>query len=284
MSPVLKVNFRDDWKEFLERTLADYDLSNAPSQSVEENTVTYFNAKRRIARNTGRVVHESRELCIPKQHHGDYSLLKRITSEGGDLKPYLSRDIQKKRADKNDSLLNAWGIQHLHFQPEGTRDVLFVRITDSEIFALQALPHGHGHSQVWVNTTLLEILHDNWLGVTSGKVVGVPGESLTATQRTTLRRRNVNFATAMRDGTVYVTPGGGTTMAGHCFSDIRNSAQILSNLTYWQKQVEANEGSFRAALGIFVPSELSIKMVFDKEECWLYEPTKQAKLSLRLQK
>ena len=141
---MIKVDFRNDWKEFLEKDMVAYGLEYAPSKSAEENTIRYLNAKRRIARSTGRTIHESKELCIPIEYVADYSSLRRLLlTEGGDLKPYLSRDIRKKRADKNDGILNAWGIQHLHFRPEGTGHVLFVKITDADIFVIQAAPHGN---------------------------------------------------------------------------------------------------------------------------------------------
>lgn len=54
----------------------------------------------------------------------------------GDLKRYLSRDILKKgRPDKNVGMLNASGIQHLHFDAEGTDHPLFTdcaRLCDSK--------------------------------------------------------------------------------------------------------------------------------------------------------
>jgi hypothetical protein len=117
---MIKLDFRNDWKEFLEQDLAGYDLQYDPLKSLGGNTVRYLNARRRTVCNIARSIYESRELCIPNQHRGDYSRLKRVM-RGGDLKPFLSRDIGKKRADKNDPLLNAWGIQHLHFKSQGSR-------------------------------------------------------------------------------------------------------------------------------------------------------------------
>src|SRR5208282_5279949 len=91
------------------------------SRALEENTMRYLNAQRRIPITARRAVHESRELSVPQEYEADYLALKSLIRSGGNLKPYLSRHIvKKKRPDKNDGLLNAWGIQHLHFRPEGT--------------------------------------------------------------------------------------------------------------------------------------------------------------------
>ena len=134
-----------------------------------------------------------------------------------------------------------------------------------------------------MNTSLLQILHDNWPEIAAGRVVGISGEPLTSTERIAIRKQNVNVATTMSDGTVYLSPGGGVTASGHCFFDIRDCARIFADLDNWQKVVEDNEANFRAALKMLSSEELSIKMMFERDECWLYEPSKHARLSLTLQ-
>jgi len=197
--------------------------------------------------------------------------------DGGDLVPYLSRDMRNNLADKNDRLFNAWGIYHLHFRPQGTRDVLFVKFTDREAFVLQSLQHGASHPDTWVDTTLLEILHNNWPEVAGGRITGIAGEVLTSSQRIALRRVNANFATEMPDGTVYLGDGG-LTASGNCVFDIRTSDEIFAALAYWQKLIEDNEANIRAALGVQLPQALSIKLMITPGDCWLYEPVSQRRL------
>jgi len=279
---MIKVDFQSDWKTFLEQDMMTYGLRYDTGQSLEDNTLRYLNAKRRIAPRTGRKVHESKELLIPKQHSTDYSLLKKLIEEGGNLEPYLSRDILKNRADKNDGLLNAWGIQHLHFQPQGTADVLFVKITDRDVFVIQSFPHGSSDPDVWVNPLLLQILHDNWPEIAAGKVVELQDESLTPERRTSLRHRNVNFTTAVSDGTIYLAPGGGVTSSGNCSFDVCDTDKIFAYLDYWQRLLEANEKVFRSALAIPLGDEFSIKMMFQNRQCWLYEPVRGVRLGITL--
>jgi hypothetical protein len=279
---MIKVDLRNDWKEFLRATgMSAYNLQFDESASLEANMDRYLNAKRRIPRQTRRVVHESRELCIPREYAACYSALKELMNDGGDLKPYLSRDIdKKKRADRNDGVLNAWGIQHLHFLPSGTPDVLLVKITDANVFVIQTLPHDR---DVWVNTSLLQILHDNWPEMAEGQGAGIQGESRTVAERLSLRDRNANFASTMADGTVYVSPGGGVVASGRCVSDIRAGDQILTELANCQKLLEGNEGNLRVALNMSPTEDLSIKMIVENDGCWLYEPTKHVRLSLTIQ-
>ena len=288
--PMLKVDFRADWAAFIRRDMTAYGLTFSRSRTLEENTDRYLNAKRRIPRQTARKIHESKELRIPSQYSNDYSALTKLIREGGDLKPYLSRDIDKKKSsDKNDALLNRWGIQHLHFQPCGTADVLFVKITEADVFVIQTLSHDHhAHPDVWVNTTLLQILHDNWPETAEGRVAGIQGESLMSSERLALQHQNRNFATTMSDGTVYVSPGGGVLESGRCFDDRVASDRIFGYLAYWQKVVEDNGANFRTALNIPSPEELLIKLTFENDHWWrlpiLYAPIKQARLSLAFQR
>jgi hypothetical protein len=285
--PMLKVDFRADWAAFIRSDMTGYGLTFSQSRTLEQNTDRYLNAKRRIPRQGAKTIHESKELRIPAQYANDYSALTKLIREGGDLKPYLSRDIgRKKSPDKNDPLLNRWGIQHLHFRRRGPGDVLFVKITDTDVFVIQAFPHDD--PQVWVNTSLLQILHDNWPETAEGRVAGIPGDSLLACERLALQYRNRNFATPMSDGTVYLSPGGGVMESGQCADDRVASDRILGYLAYWQRVVEDNAAELRAALGIPSPEKLVLHLIFENEDWWrapvLYAPIKQARLKLTLQR
>jgi hypothetical protein len=280
----LNVNFIGDWADFLrQRGLAACGLKYDPSRTRKENTMRYLNAhNRRTPITARRTVHESRELSIPQKYDADYLALKALIRSGGDLKPYLSRDIiKKKRPDKNDGLLNAWGIQHLHFQLQGTEHILLCRITDTDVFVIQALPHDH---DVWVDTSLLQILHDNWPEeIAAGRCRGIQGETLPANERLALRNQNANFATTMADDTVYLAPGGGLMASGDCSEDRSDCDKIFAELAYWQEVAKNNAARFRAALNWPASEELSIKMMFEDRECCLYEPTTRRRLSLTVQ-
>jgi len=280
----VNVDFTGDWCDFLRHSgMATCGLTYDESRTLEHNTMRYLNAHdRRVPITAPRAVHESRELSIPQEYQADYGALKSLITSVGDLKPYLSRDIlKKKRPDKNDGLLNSWGIQHLHFRPQGTPHILLCRITDTDVFVIQALPHDH---DVWVDTSLLQILHDNWPEeVAAGKVQGIQGEAMPSRERLALRNQNANFATTMTDGTVYLAPGGGLTASGDCFEDRINCAKIFAELAYWQDVVKSNAARFRAALSWPASKEFSMRMVFDGRDCWLYEPTSGSVISLTIE-
>lgn len=280
----LKLDFIGDWAEFLwQEGMAACSLKYDQSRTVEENTMRYLNAhNRRIPVTARRMVHESRELSILQEYEADYLALKTLISSGGDLNPYLSRDIlKKKRPDKNDGLLNAWGIQHLHFRPEGTGHILFCRITTTDVFVIQALTHDHG---VWVDESLLQILHDNWPEqIAAGECRGLQPDPVPSNERLALRNQNANFATTMTDGTVYLTPGGGLMASGDCFEDRTDCDKIFAELADWQEVVKGNAARFRAALNWPPSVELAIKMTFEDRNWSLYEPTTGTGFSLTFQ-
>lgn len=281
----LKVDFKNDWAEFLrQKDMPACGLKFDESRTLEENTMRYLNANRRIPFPARRTVHESRELFVPQEHEQDYLELKALICSGGDLKPHLSQDIlKKKRPDKNDKFLNAWGIQHLHFQTKGTEYILLCRITDTDVFVIQALQHGHENPEVWVDTQLLQILHDNWPEeIASGKIHGIPGEEKPSSERLALRNQNANFVTTMTDGTEYLAPGGGLMMSGECCEDRTNCDKILGELAYWQEIVTRNATNLRVALNWPRSKELSIRMMFEDRECCLYEPTTGNRIVLEL--
>lgn len=274
------MDFKNDWKEFLSKEMTELGFEYDSLKSLERNTIRYLNARRRIISNKPRVIHESKEFCIPSEHSEAYRNLKTLISEGGDIRPYFSR--KTKDVGDNDLMLNEWGVHHLHFLSSGTKDVLFVRFTDTDAFIIQALPHGPGHSDVWVNTFLIEIMHKNWPEIIAGhKLVGISGEHLTATERGNIRKGHGNVAISVSDGTCYSATGGGIVASGECFYDIISCDKLFATLIEWEELVKENEGSFRAALKISGTDPLSIKLVIEDQGCWLYEPERKTGFQLK---
>jgi hypothetical protein len=234
----------------------------------------FLNAyNRRIPPSRSRIVHESPELSVPAEYQQDYEMLLALIRNGRDLKPYLSRDILKKgRPDRNDGLLNSWGIQHLHFRPEGTGQLLFCIITDTDVFMIQTLPHNAEH--LWVNTQLIQIIHDNWPEqIVRGKHKGLLPEDIPADKRFSLRSLNANFPITVADETVYLPPGGGTMTSGDSQDDRTNCDKIFAELPYWQNYLSQNAGAIRAALNFSASRQLVVRMAFDNRICCFYEAT-----------
>lgn len=276
----LMVDFTSDWAKYLYQHALPACGVKAREGSLEDDTLRYLNADgRRIPVPKPRTVHESRELSVAKDYQHDYESLKTLISSGGDLRPYLSRDILKKKCpDKNDGLLNAWGIQHLHFKATGTKHLLFCRITESDVFMIQTLPH-EGH--VWVDTDLLQILHNNWPEeLALERLQGLIPEVFPTDKRHALRGLNANFITTMTDGTVYLAPGGGQMASGDSPDDLAMCDSIFIELKQLQEHVTANAASIRSALNWLQDERMSIKMMFDHRDYCMYEPTTRMRIKL----
>jgi hypothetical protein len=276
-------SFKDDWADFLYGEALPACGVQVRRRSLEDDTMRYLNAYgRRIPVPKERAIQESCELLIPTKHHRDYEALKALIISGADLKPYLSRDVSSKGCpDRNDGLLNAWGIQHLHFRKKGTKYVLFCLITDQDILMIQALSHDDPH--VWVDTSLLQILHDNWPeAISAGRVTGVPAETFSAEKRHSLREQNSNYISTMSDGTVYAAPGGGVMSSGHSADDQITCDKLFTELEQLLQAVMASETDIRRALNWTPGKPLILRMMFEHRYYCLYEPTTRTRIKLNL--
>lgn len=282
---MIRVNPRDDWRKFIEAESPKMGVRCSPTSKLEQETIAFLNARRRSVPRRPRAVHESREFQGQNigQHATDYLALKKLISEGGDLTPYLSRDVQRGRAGENDKTLNAWGLHHLHFCPTGTRDVLFARITDSAVFVVKLLPHGSQHRDTWVDPSLLRILHDNWPEVGSRELRGITPDVLTPDQRIALRKNNMNFTVAMQDGTAHVGAEVGITAYGSCVQDVTECHRILAELDRLQQIVEGNETAIRSALKAPPPEEVWMRLTFAEDGWQFYEATRNVRIALHVQ-
>jgi hypothetical protein len=266
----IDTDFKGDWVDYLRTIgLPACGLKYKDGRSPEENTIRFLNANnRRIPINNPRTVRESSELFVPEEFRQEYQALVSLIESGGDLKPYLSRDIlKKKRSDRNDGLLNSWGIQHL----------LFCIITVDKVFMIQVVPHDAEF--LWVNTQLVQSLHDNWPElIARAKHNGLRAEDIPAAKRQSLRGYNANFPTTVADGTVYLPLAGGTMASGDSQEDRVNCDKIFSELKFWQDTVGMNVLAIRSAVNLPDSKKLTVHMAFDNRDCCFYEPTQAARL------
>jgi hypothetical protein len=71
--------------------------------------------------------------------------------------------------------------------------------------------------------------------------------------------------------------------SGDCFEDRSYCDKIFAELAYWQGVVKSNAARFRAILNWPQSKELSIKMLFEDRDCWLYEPTTERAIALTVE-
>ena len=249
----MKYDFRNDWKEHVKNELLLLGFSYDENRNVTDNSINLFNLHRRLPRKTPRKVVFSKEFVCPSENKKGLDSLVRKIEKGQCLIPSLSKSISK--ADYNDATLDDWGIHHFHLGEhelsgviERTKNVAFVFVLDDCALFLQILAHGKGHSNVWVNTTLIEIIHNNWPNAISHMKTQGSGSELSTSERSTLRKKNVNVDIKVADGTVYFSPGGGRMINGTSMNDFMNLQRVYRDIDYLEALVAQEEAQIKSKI------------------------------------
>lgn len=249
----MKYDFRNDWKEHVKNELLLLGFSYDENRDVTDNSINLFNLRRRLPKEIPRKVVFSKEFVCPSENKKGLDSLVRKIEKGQCLIPSLSKTISK--ADYNDATLDDWGIHHFHLGEhevsgviERTKNVAFVIVLDDCALFLQVLAHGKGHSNVWVNTTLIEIIHNNWPNAISHMKTQVSGSELTFSERSTLRKKNVNVDIKVADGTVYFSPGGGRMSNGASMNDFMNLQIVYRDLDYLEALVAQEAAQIKSKI------------------------------------
>ena len=237
----ISMNLRSDWVTIVRSELISYGYDVS---SMDEATVafTYSNLEKRLVSPVRRKVLKSREFTCPSELQSGLDILESKIVSGINLKFHLSRSLRSP--DYDDALSNHWGIHHLHLGTEIEQDgfvsrtgpLLFAMFDEKNAYLISVAPHGS-----WSNQDLVQILHENWpksienfriLGDTAVGPISDPdiGE---------LRKVNVNTFIQVKQGIVYGSIGGGSTLNGHSVEATLKSQSILKEL----KQMEENISS-----------------------------------------
>ncbi|HBQ0422299.1 TPA: hypothetical protein L7I76_004686, partial [Klebsiella aerogenes] len=250
-----------------------------------ENLKTVFALQRRIPSVKRRIVIELPGIQVPKETEKAYDSIRRKLTLGLSIKPHLS--LSTSKYIYNDLLLNYWNIHHLHLSEEPykkgyfkrTGPVLFCMFFDNAVVLIDIMPHGSGHSDVWVNEKLIKKLH-KYLpeSIERYKVKGIRGHNLDSTQRLALQKSHCNYSLKMEDGTVYQLMG--IMSNGDCFHDIHRLMHVQRNIDYFTKVIELNEQSISTSLESNPSEKISLTISLHGNQVKLYAIEKRATLEL----
>ena len=173
------------------------------NQSLGDTLRTYLDWRTRQIPPGPRAVHRSSELISSASALEHRVLLDGLIATivaGEDLTTHLSRSAQT--LGKHDGLLSDWGIQHLHFRPEGGMDELvFAVFMPGHAYLIGIYPHG-----AWGLQELAEIVLRNWpdsgIFIASTTAIGLERQ-LSDEDRTLLRRHHVAVSPIEYEGRVY---------------------------------------------------------------------------------
>jgi hypothetical protein len=271
------VNFFDDVRERLlgELRRAGYTIPKAwprkrvkgappgapfDSNSAEDVAILYFNVRHRAIAPAVRPVFHSREF---KNEQGTYSEqtqlalleIQRRSIAGESLLPFHHRALTD-HPEYHDGLLNEWGMHHLHLggiapEQDGytprSGAVLCVVARSDALYFVRVHPH-----QAWSDYVLIEIVHQNWPHLLSDdRAVGFStrGEdALAPEQHQRMRDAGLTMLTTMKDGTVYVPPGGGYSTSGHSSAVLRRADRLLDRAQHLQRHVEEHAADYASEI------------------------------------
>lgn len=222
---------------------AHYKVSS--SDKAEEVVTAYFNVLARRIAARPRTVFIANGFQCPAEHRAGFDLVCEKAKSGDALWPHQSRKLADANFD--DSLLNDWGINHLHL---GTRieadgfvtrsgPVLYARVTLGELSCIAIIDHGN-----WSKRQLLEIVHSNWPNSIAGSTIRGDGLEYEASddQIKDLRAAGVNVLTQRADGTIHFGPGGGYATNGR-------GMQVVNSMIGWRRLSNKLERTTAEKLG-----------------------------------
>ena len=280
---MLRIDFKQDWKAHIKNKFQELGFTYNENDSLEENTIRFLRISRRLISKKKRNIFISNTFNVPPGLKSGFDEIVRRLQKGEDVKPYQSR--LTKKTDINDLLLNDWGIHHFHLgnslESDGyinrTGPLLYVMLTEDAAYLIAVLDHGQ-----WTNTDLIQILHDNWKNMMAKFQINTAPTSITEEQRKTLRNKHCNSFVTVSESTTYVPPGGGIMASGNCMFDIINTDKIFFNIENWESIVKSNEVRFFEGAKTDKNQTLTIKLIFDQKECYLYEPNKKIRFNVNI--
>jgi hypothetical protein len=249
MADGLEMDFERDLTGFFRRELRTLGFSIGSTVPTEGVCHQYFNVMRR------RIVQQPRTVLVSREfqemrHAAGVQLVRSKAEKGDDLTPHQSgwiSDPVKRDALYNDGLLNDWDVHHFHLgttlKKPGvmvrTGPLLFARVTDSEFYMIDVLPHGS-----WSRQRIVELIHGNWPdSISRYRIPDTirPATLSTDSERAQLRSSGISTFSAAADGTIYGSIGGG-------FTSVGTNAQIVRKCLWLKRWVRGAEGAVRSYL------------------------------------
>lgn len=258
------------------RKLAEAGYRIAPATELEKALRNWLQLQHRRIERRPRAVYRSddlrrRQSTLPLSQQSALSRIAEVVRAGGDLNPYLSRDLRKKdRVFKaHDGLLNEAGFHHFHLGAgldgkgmiTGTDELLFAHVDDDAVRFLDVFTHDD-----FVDERPFQIAQRNWpLLFEPWRIdMGRSGfdEALSDEERSLLRKRRVNRLLIAENGTTFLPPGGGSSTSGHSSRVIIAADRMLDAVDRAQTLCLQNGESLAtemARAGLHVPEELRLR-------------------------
>ena len=239
----IEVDFDRDWIAIIRRGLRRG--GHTPAVDDQRASFQFFNLQKRLVEPKPRRVHVSNAFECPREHQRGYDELRRKVESGDDVRPHLSRFLAD--LDKNDALLNDWGIHHLHLgttiESDGfaarTGPVLFVRFESADAYFIAIQEHG-----AWSDKRMLDVVQENWPTVFDRfQMVGVVGleRELSSEEIAGMRKAGIQTFSQLGAGRVIGPPGGGYSTSGLAIDVVRASDHHRDQVRLWEEWLVKNK-------------------------------------------
>jgi hypothetical protein len=243
----VKITLYEDWAGWLGDELKALGYNLDPNFSSQDVAMAYFNVMQRRIPAAPRRFELSSDFSCPPEVQAGFDWLREKSERGDDLNGHASRGITK--ANKFDPLLFDWGIHHFHLGTtleanglvQGTKLVLLAIVQGAMIYCINIRPHGNSNPMLWAERELLEIVHSNWPDLIrqfKSDFTDVTPK-LNDEQYFTMREAGANAFLELKDGTVYLSPGGGFMLAGNSFSALTAHDRSASQFYELKAQIES---------------------------------------------
>ncbi|WP_425628576.1 hypothetical protein [Vibrio neptunius] len=222
-----------DWNNYLA------DQFNLQDDAREGAHYQYFQKIERHIPKQKRTLVTTYDFECPPDFEEGYRFFKKTVEEGGDLKPFLSRRVD--RLDKEDGMHAQWGIRHFHlgdkFENDGfvsrTGPLIYALIKPEKIYVICIALHGK-----WCDTEIIKVLHDNWPEVIKPFKVELEQVNARGDQEDIEENReyNLNELIKMDDGTMYHYAN--TTVSGQNEMVVQAALYMMRAFASIQKKIE----------------------------------------------
>lgn len=283
----IKMDFYNDWISYLRQTLKEYGYK--PAADNQKVSFQYFNFMRRRINPIPRKILISKEFNCPENLKTGLEIIKEKIIQGEDLYHHLSTKI--RNLNYNDSLLNDWGIYHLHLGEklnkygfiERNNPVLFVRFDEEYAYFITVMNHGN-----WTEQEMIRIIHRNWpKSIESFRASNIKNLAKPIENKDieSIRKKHGNTIIEPVPGVLYYPLGMGVVTSGLSIDVVRTSDYYLKLVKDFEESIKTNISFIKAAAkieGVKLENNLIFNLKVEGNSIFAIEENHNIKVNLDL--
>lgn len=279
----IDMNLVANWQDEMIKEMREASLRFSDALPKDSLIIKYFTYLRKKGDEKPKNIHKSKEFTCPAEYQEGLGDIERILTQGEDISPYLSKDVDKL---KNDLMFNDWGVLHLHLGKnleennkyiERTGPLLFIYSKESNVYFINIFQH-----QEWTKKEVIQILYSNWpelLEPYIQKTKGFKGlePQYTEEQHLALRKQGMVVFLELTDeeGNKFplMPPGMGIATSGDAINDVRAYQEQINTINNIEDNVKNNISMVEDVMKkskMDIPETFKFKLIY-QENKWLIE-------------